>query len=57
MIATAHQEVAKNENWLPFVDAFRTFCLHPGPDGTVLLQGISHLVTGLNQQAILGVAL
>jgi len=31
--------------WLPFVDTFRTFCLNPGSEGKVALEGIQQLIS------------
>jgi len=31
--------------WLPTLDAFRTFCLNPGPEGKVVLEGIQQLIS------------
>jgi hypothetical protein len=29
--------------WLPVVDAFRTFCVNPSPEGSALLSGVKNL--------------
>jgi hypothetical protein len=29
--------------WLPVVDAFRTFCVNPSPEGSALLAGVRNL--------------
>jgi hypothetical protein len=36
-------QVAENKGWLPFVDAFRTFCLEPGVQGRSVLLAIPQI--------------
>src|ERR1700730_3374264 len=35
------------EVWLPVVDAFRTFCIDPGPEGATLLLEVQKVRSGI----------
>jgi hypothetical protein len=40
----------EDEEWLPFIDAYRTFCLAPDPKAKELLGGIQQFTHLLSQR-------